>query len=258
MTYVLYHDNCYDGFGAAYAAFKALGRTNVKYIPVKHSDPIPQMEFGSRVYILDFSYARDVMEQASQSYDLIVLDHHATAEKELAGLSYVTFDMNKSGAILAWEYFHDGPPPKLLQYVQDRDLWRFYLPCSKLVNAALQLYPMQFEIWDLLNVDDLVTEGKVALALKEQTVAMICKQTYKFMMPENECVPVVNATAFWSEVGDKLLQLHPDAKFCASWYKMGNGGTYWSLRSRGEFDVGAYAKRQGGGGHRSAAGFILQ
>jgi len=55
-TFVLYHSPCYDGFGAAYAAWRSLGDT-AEYIPVSHGNPPPDLPKGSHVYIIDFSYS---------------------------------------------------------------------------------------------------------------------------------------------------------------------------------------------------------
>ena len=39
------------------------------------------------------------------------------------GLRGVLFDMNRSGAMISWEYFHlERPIPDLFRYIQDRDL----------------------------------------------------------------------------------------------------------------------------------------
>ena len=66
---------------------------------------------------------------------------------------------------------------------------------------------------------------------------------------------MVNATAFWSEVGHKLLEEWPAMPFAASYFDRKDGQRAWSLRSRGDYDVSALAKRMGGGGHAAAAGF---
>ena len=68
---------------------------------------------------------------------LLVLDHHITAEKALAGLPYAYFDLKKSGAVLAWEWAHDHPVPWILEYIQDKDLWTWALPLSREINAAI-------------------------------------------------------------------------------------------------------------------------
>ena len=54
--------------------------------------------------IVDFSYPRAIMERLP--LDTVVLDHHKTAEANCAGLlnlPFLTFDMNRSGAGLAWD-----------------------------------------------------------------------------------------------------------------------------------------------------------
>ena len=56
--HVLYHRDCADGFGAAWAAHRELGREKVEYLPCTYGEPPPEMESGSRVYILDFDVSR--------------------------------------------------------------------------------------------------------------------------------------------------------------------------------------------------------
>ena len=68
-------------------------------------------------------------------------------------------------------------------------------------------------------------------------------------------VPVVNATGNTSELGHRLCEVFPEAAFSASYRDTAEDRREWSLRSMGDFDVSAIAKRYGGGGHRNAAGF---
>src|SRR5262245_44398077 len=119
-TIVLYHADCADGFGAAWAIWKQFPAA--RFIPVKHGNPPPAGLQDQRVVIVDFSYARETLETiATQTQALLVLDHHITAEKALADLPYAYFDMKKSGAVLAWEWAHNQPTPWLLEYIQDKD-----------------------------------------------------------------------------------------------------------------------------------------
>ena len=77
--------------------------------------PPPDGLQGQRVVIVDFSYGRETLEMMAGETDrILILDHHITAEKALAGLPYAYFDMKKSGAVLAWEWAHDHPVPWLL------------------------------------------------------------------------------------------------------------------------------------------------
>ena len=70
-------------------------------------------------------------------------------------------------------------------------------------------------------------------------------------------VVAVNTTAHWSEVGAEMLNKFPEAKFAISFTVFENN-TMYSLRGRGDFDVAEIAKTQGGGGHKSAAGFKIE
>jgi oligoribonuclease NrnB/cAMP/cGMP phosphodiesterase (DHH superfamily) len=261
MISVLYHGNCADGFGAAWAAWKCFGDA-AQYRPVQYGSPLPEIADGSEVFILDFSYPRATLDALAARCDLHVLDHHKTAAAALASAPYARFDMDKSGAVLTWEALHGTPVPLLLQYVQDRDLWRWALPDSREVSAALWAYPMEFALWDQVataiedyGISDLVLEGCAIRRYMEQQTAMICDQS-RLEPVGGWTVPVVNATSLWSEVGEELLRRYPDAAFAASYYDLGNGLRKWSLRSEDHReDVSAVAKAQGGGGHRNAAGF---
>lgn len=152
---ILYHGNCPDGFCAAWIAHKRFG-SEADYVPVNHGEP-PLDVTERMVYILDFSYKRDVtLNMARQAKSLYILDHHRTAKKELENLSentniYCRFDMEKSGGRLALEYFFPGSiAPWLVAYTESRDLWAFHLPFSKEINAAIASYPKDFAVWDSL------------------------------------------------------------------------------------------------------------
>ncbi|MCI0558537.1 MAG: hypothetical protein MN733_08585, partial [Nitrososphaera sp.] len=187
LKYVLYHGNCPDGFTAAWAAWKSLG-DSAKYIPVSYGRDLPEIEedraFPPIVYIVDFSYSRDVLIALNEKAVVRVLDHHKTAEADLAGLSFCTFDMTKSGAMLSWEYFRPGrtPVPRIVQYVQDQDLWRWALPNSKEISAWYMSYEYSFEKWDMLeselqtNYAYVIAEGQAILRAKDQMINTMAKQ----------------------------------------------------------------------------------
>lgn len=254
-TWVLYHGDCNDGFGGAWAAWLKLG-TDAKYVPVSHGDPPPALPDDAHVVLVDFAYSRDEMlAMHERAATLTVLDHHKTAEEALRGLDFAVFDMERSGAMLAWDFWHPGKPaPQLIRYVQDSDLWRFELPNSREVNAALSSYPQKFQVWRELDVAVLAREGAAILRFKMQTVQMIVSFARVGNVGGHE-VPIVNATAHWSDVGQGLIERFPEAPFVASYFEDADGVKRWSLRSNGEFDVSELAKRFGGGGHRQAAGF---
>ena len=255
ITHVLYHSNCPDGFGSAYAAWTVLG-DRAEYLPVRHGDPPPELPPEARVAVVDFSYPRPLLlELQARTTDLIVLDHHRSAQSELEGLTWARFDMTRSGARMAWDYWRpDDPIPRLLEYVEDRDLWRWELPDSRAVSTALHCYPLEFPVWDQLSVVALIEEGRAILRYQEQQVARAVKRARIQPVGGFE-VPVVNSCLLPSEIGDELCRLYPDAPFAGVYYVNQHGEEAWSLRSIGEFDVAAVAQGFGGGGHRNAAGF---
>ena len=101
-TTVLYHDDT-DGFGAAFALWTKF-REDATYIPIQYGQPVPDISDDTKnLYIVDFSYKREICEDLAKKYELHIYDHHISAKKELAGLPYAVFDKTKSGCILAWE-----------------------------------------------------------------------------------------------------------------------------------------------------------
>lgn len=274
---VIYHGNCPDGFTAAWCAYDKFDG-DCDFVPASYGQEPPDVG-GRRVYILDFSYKRPVMRQIlSQAHSVVVLDHHKTAQAELDGiidefcmrpdlianprgshLPVVWFDMDKSGARLAWEHFSPGEPvPWLVEYVEDRDLWRWALPKSREVNAALGSYPRTFDQWDRLAASGpevmhrLIGEGEAILRYQDQLVDSICRGAREVEMDGCKIL-AANTSVLFSEVAGKLSEGRP---FGAAWFERADGKTQWSLRSRNDGnDVSEVARRRGGGGHRNAAGF---
>jgi oligoribonuclease NrnB/cAMP/cGMP phosphodiesterase (DHH superfamily) len=249
---VLYHAECSDGFGAAWAIWKQY--PHARFIPVKHGVPPPSDLKDQRVVIVDFSYARSILEtMASQTKRLLILDHHITAEKALDGLSYAYFDQSKSGAVLAWEWAHGTAPPWLLRYIQDKDLWTWALPESREINAALASHPFDFNLWDRLSQPTLEQEGRAILRYEHELVGKLAAHAVMVEF-QGETVPSVHSSVLTSQIGE---QLSPHYPFCLIWHDR-DGRRYFSMRSRADgTDVGAIAASFGGGGHTHAAGFSV-
>jgi uncharacterized protein len=251
-TVVLYHAECADGFGAAWAIWRRF--PEARFVPVKHGNPPPTGLSAQRVVIVDFSYARETLESmARQTDELLVLDHHITAEKALAGLPYAYFDMKKSGAVLAWEWAHDRPVPWLLEYIQDKDLWTWDLPLSREINAAVASHPFEFQLWSSFKQKDLEQEGRAILRYENELVNKLAGQAVLVEF-QGETVPSVQSAILTSQIGERLSA---EAPFCIIWHDR-DGRRYYSMRSREDgTDVGAIAVSFGGGGHTHAAGFSV-
>jgi oligoribonuclease NrnB/cAMP/cGMP phosphodiesterase (DHH superfamily) len=254
----LYHKNCADGFGAAYAVW-CVYQDKVDYIPVQYGDEPPDV-VGKEVLIVDFSFKRDVLlSMADTARSVTIIDHHKTAQEDLEGIFDLPkingiFDMTRSGAVLTWEYFHSHLVPLLLKYVQDRDLWKWKLPSSREVSAAIQSYPFDFELWSNFDVDELAVEGAAILRYQRQQIE-IAKKQYWFETITGFRVPIVNLRGIL--VSDVVGELSEGFPFAAAVFYTETSKIY-SLRSKeGGEDVSAVAAKFGGGGHKHAAGFSV-
>jgi len=255
-NYILFHKDCTDGSGAALAAYLKFG-DNAKYIPVQYNTPLPEISSGSNVYILDFSYPKDILEELNnRSKSLIVLDHHKTAMEQLKGLPYAKFDMEKSGAVLAWEYFHeDSEEPYLFKIIQDRDLWKFKLPETKEVSAALQtIKNFKDFIPHLFDIEELKQKGKMKLDYDTEVIRSMMSKTVVGVWGDKTCA-LINATGLFSDLGNEIYTNY-NVDFVAMFFVTSDGKMVFSMRSN-KCDVSNIAKQYGGGGHMYAAGMCV-
>lgn len=261
---IIYHAECIDGWAAAYLFKKAY--PDARLIPVKYGDELPLIPNAENeiVYIVDFSYPRDILiDLAARCQHLLVLDHHKTAQANCEGLTCCMFDMNRSGAMMAYDYLvqhnSNGILRLIIQYVQDYDLWQHKLPGTKEVNAYLRCVPMTEEAWDDLmqeEFEDIKQRGSAILKYQEQSIQQHLARA-GFAVIDHTIVPTINCTdkSIISELLNRLCQGHP---FAASYYYDEiTRQIYYSLRSdENGVDVSEIAKKYGGGGHKHAAGFI--
>jgi uncharacterized protein len=292
---VIYHDNCTDGFGAAFAAWMKFGE-DAEYLPMSYGALTGEMNDKVRdaeVYVLDFSFSKLQMNYLFRyAANIVWLDHHKTAfemwcpahgydlftQGEIVTDSkpigcHIVLDNNKSGALLAWEFFHpDADVPQFIRNIDDRDRWQFKLEGSKEVHAFLQsIKPWTFEKWErLLSMPEpewngAVLAGEGILRVQEQNVQQMAKQARKCCIWKH-CGDVLdernefeenglaaNACLHQSELGHELANM--SGTYGLIWYFNAAGRINCSLRSNGAYDVSAIAKAFGGGGHKNAAGF---
>lgn len=266
-VFILYHANCNDGSGAKYAAWKKFG-SDANYFPVQYGKPMPDIPDAAEVYIIDFSYPRKELEALrARVAKLVILDHHKTAAEDLKDFPDATFDMKKSGAVLAWEYFHPGTEvPELLLRVQDRDLWNWSYSDTGAITSVTMLAKDNPEKWAELAAKpftSLLAEGESILRYKESEAEWhASRATYKFFDRGNKVTfAFVNATSLQSEICNCLLKNPEEClDFAAAFTITYSGQVLVSLRSRkggDAFDVSALAKKYGGGGHQSSAGCTM-
>jgi oligoribonuclease NrnB/cAMP/cGMP phosphodiesterase (DHH superfamily) len=212
----IYHRDCLDGFAAAWAVHRALGRMDpecLKYYPTTYGEPPPAQEMlqDAEVLIVDFSYPADTLKIIGEiAHSVVVLDHHEKAEKELREFRplefsfhdwtcksyepgiHVRFDMKQSGCGLTWRWAHKSESfdlmgdedgiydPDIVRYVEDRDLWLFkYGNRTKAFCAALGAQSFSFELWDQVCDDGLAEDLMRSGNIVLQAQAKMIEQALK-------------------------------------------------------------------------------
>lgn len=283
----IYHGNCADGFTAAWVVRRALG--DIDFHAGVYQDPPPDVK-GRDVILVDFSYKRPVLEEmADTASSILVLDHHKTAAADLESANkagrdwqqhltnvyqdrcenvtrslYALFDMNRSGAGIAWDFFFTGEPrPALINHVEDRDLWRFALPGTRQIQAGVFSYPYTFDLYDAWMagdeiarrnaLKDLEADGKAIERKHFKDIDELIKVVTRRFVIGGHSVPIANLPyTLTSDAGHKLAQ---DESFAGCYWDTPEGRCF-SLRSTDTGkDVSEIAKQYGGGGHRNASGF---
>lgn len=293
INFCLYHEGCFDGFTAAWAVWRKY--QDWCFIPVNYGQPVPdllevykaQRAAGSfpipdpidlsdgpvyvpeinHVVLVDFSYPPAELHVLADVAEFVtVIDHHKSAIEKLQGFYRpnvtMVLDVNFSGARLTWDHFHTGQlVPNLVEYVEDRDLWRWKLTKSQEINAWIRTLPFEFVEFDEAHVQlrhpegfaAAVAAGDAVLRSDRRYVEAACKAARRITFMGVE-VPIVNASILQSEIGNKLAEGH---WFSLVWSVGADGRVLHSLRSVASgIDVSEIAKPYGGGGHRGAAGFI--
>jgi oligoribonuclease NrnB/cAMP/cGMP phosphodiesterase (DHH superfamily) len=276
----IWHANCLDGFTSAWAVNKYF-KGEVDFVAANYGE-VPPDVIGRDVLIVDFSYKRPVLlEMASKANAITVLDHHETARIDLEDLNplpaewdaddgvfadkgiVTVFDMDRAGAGITWDFlFPKKGRPMLVNYVEDRDLWRFKLIRTREIIASLQSYEMTFDTWEdfAKMIDDkdaimsVAAEGHALLRKQNKEIAGMIERSRRMMRIGGYTVPVANLSIHISEAAHVLCENQP---FAGAYYD-GKDVRHFSLRSRtGGVDVANIAASYGGGGHVHASGFKM-
>jgi hypothetical protein len=275
----IFHGNCADGFGAAWAVRQYFGEANVDFHAGLHGNPPPDTR-GRTVVIVDFCYKRPVLDDmAKTANSVLVLDHHKTAQDDLSDISGpdgwepwvnssksdnpdgklgAVFDMDRSGAGLTWDFFFpETARPKLLDHIEDRDLWQFKLDGTREIQAALFSYPYDFGIWDkfmlLDDLDELHAEGITIERKHFRDIGELLGVCQRRLTIAGHDVPVANLP--YTLTNDATHKMAEGEPFAACYYDKEQGRVF-SLRSTEDgLDVSEIARSYGGGGHKHAAGF---
>ncbi|MGL4693647.1 MAG: DHHA1 domain-containing protein [Stenotrophomonas maltophilia] len=296
---VIYHANCADGFTAAWAVRQAMDAdfhagvhgeappdvAGRDVILVDFSYPRAQLvdmaQVARSILVLDHHKSAGaelrsgevkvgtIGQAGLKAARIVRLDnlpdareawlHYEETATVLDGVVCAFFDMDRSGAGIAWDFFHPGKArPALIDHVEDRDLWRFALHGTREIQSALFSYPYRFEVWDELMqapVFELYQQGLCIERKHHKDVAELVAVAKRQMVIGHYEVPVASLPyTLASDAGHLMAQGQP---FAACYYDKA-GGRVFSLRSADDgVDVSEVAKLYGGGGHARAAGFTV-
>lgn len=272
-TVCIYHKNCFDGICSAWVISKVY--PEAEFVPMNHGDSLDWLTQGwiqgiyskeDRLIVVDFSFPRNMMLSLRDMFnDMLVLDHHKTAQENCRGLEFCVFDMNMSGAELAWWFYsQEGTlspkTPRLVRYIADRDLWKSKLPDSKYINAYIQSWKMDIPTYEMLyktleneiDFQGALIGGMSIERYKDAMVQAICSNAALNGLG----IPTVNTSILFSEVGHELCKMYPNAPYARYYFdRLKDNTRQFGLRSIGDFDVSNVAKANGGGGHKNAAGW---
>ena len=298
---VVYHADCPDGLAAAWAASMAVcgGDINDEKEKNYSSSPSSRLEFipcahkkwtdaeankllnqlrGARVVVLDFSFPASVMKAlVAVTKSILILDHHKSAERELVDFTdFCVFDMDRSGAQIAWDHFHPGKKrPIFIDYIADRDLYTWKIPNSRemclafdteyLGNTEAEAF---FGFGRLLahetlhgSLDRIVEMGKHFLQYHNSLVASYVKKAKRTIFSGKFTVYLVecNSPRLAGDVANRLAQTYVCSFAAAYRYKEEKDLFTFSLRAVPEsgVDLSIVTKTFGGGGHPCAAGMAI-
>lgn len=248
---VVYHKGCQDGMTAALCAWRKIGDgTNVfpiTYIPMHYHDTITLRDYRNKnVLLLDFSWMKHELEDVRKvANKVLILDHHKSAMGELKNIEGCFFDMEESGATMAWKYFASSEEelnniPRFIKYVKDRDLWKWeYIDYSQPMYYGIKdLYHNSFRNYEKYlqteNLEDLIIHGRQVMdeqnkwiaqkasEAKQRLITMCNGKVYNVMMLE------LDKSKLISEISAYLYE-HNDVHFTMCWFRNeGNTQPKWT------------------------------
>lgn len=294
QIHIIFHAGCADGVMSAWLIKRLFTSVSVVFHEGSYASPPPldQINEIDSVIMVDFSYPRDVILEIAEAASFVtILDHHASAQEALVDLPenvHAEFDMDRSGAMITWDYMHanwiggsglrkdtdpNRPAPNLVRHVQDCDLWRFKLIHAHEMRALIQSFPPQLEGWDdlfeLMNGDltdpnhDAVKQGTALLRKDNMMIDTIAATARPININGIEILAAASPYSYGSSVAGKLAErsLAAGGPGVGAYYIDHPDDRQWGLRSIAladgtvTFDCIALARKFGGGGHPTATGF---
>jgi hypothetical protein len=264
--FCIYHKNCLDGNGAA--AVVQRKEPDCEFLSMQYGVTPPTV-LDRVVYIVDFGLPIEHMRAIrAQATSVLWLDHHASQIPVHKHLGWGTLDVTECGTSLTWKtLFPQQKPPEVIDYIKDKDLWRWQLPNSRAIAAGLSATFPGDKFAGILEVDlaDMERLGRPLLAATAERVAKAITSGIAIEAPyglTEKRALFVPCNQDQNEIGDHICTpvdaggLGYDLAILV--YRKGNGRWVHSLRSPDASSVncGTLADARGGGGHRNSACYL--
>jgi len=265
-----YHRADNDGRCSAAIVLKAYGG-NVELVGYNYGDEFPFDKVEGRdVIMVDCSLQPfdEMVKLKRLAASLEWIDHHASAIDEANALGFecdgVQF-VGKAGCELAWTHYFGAPMPMGVKLLGRYDVWDHKDPKVLPFQYGMQLEDTapESKVWENIvfnddwrhQVERVIDRGKIVIAYTTQRDEAMAKSRSfetKFGKLRAICCNVgqQNSQLFDSVWDPKrhdikvTFQRTPEKEWTVSLYS-----------PKAEVDCGALAKKNGGGGHRGAAGF---
>ncbi len=259
-----------DGFASSWAAWHKF-KDDAEYIAVSDRKNFPEQILNLQnkkdieLYVLDFSYSKEILLNAEKEFKkFVIIDHHITAKDDVKSCANHVYSEDKSGAYLAYEYFHkDKEIPLIIKYVSEGDLYKFSLPnCKEVLNYIHNPSTKEgYEYFDYKkdqienNIEEVVKMGEILQDSRDKRVQNLLATKFKIKFDGYDVWAVNGNREFRGEVGNELAKL---TNTFGVYFYITENNLRISLRSVPDFDVSVIAKKYGHGGHKNASGIEIE
>jgi oligoribonuclease NrnB/cAMP/cGMP phosphodiesterase (DHH superfamily) len=265
------HHNDADGRCSAAIVRRALGagvmmrEMDYEVVPIPWDD----IAAAGKILIVDFSFPLEHMQRMMSMAEVIWIDHHKSSLEALADLNDLPGlrNLEEAACVLTWKFFFpDQAVPIAVNYIGDRDVWRFAFEQTAAFCEGLfqeNTHPSNDALWaPLLDGDDemvhrLIEIGEILYQARMKQIERRVKQDTFEVEFEGHRTLVINSRGS-GDLGHAMCREGYEVAYCyIDGYHNGRMLTNVALFSE-EVDVSVIASRFSGGGHPGAAGFTFE
>lgn len=270
-----FYHNDMDGHCAGAIVARAMKNqeddgTEFEYIEINYnrSFPFDKIRLNEEVIIVDFSLQKpgDFEKLLEITPNIIWIDHHKTAiekhahlDGKLKGVRCVGI----SGCELTWGYFFNNSlAPNVVRLLGDYDVWAFkFGKTTNEFQAGIRLYDTKPEsvMWDKwldcgYYPQEEIEKGSIVLQYRNNYYADLIRKWAFSTEFDGYKVIACNTGLVSSQLFDSVEE---DYDIMMPFVFDGKQWTISLYTKKPEIDVSEIAKKYGGGGHKQAAGFVI-